>query len=401
MAIVEPFRGLRYDPGRVELERVLAPPYDVLSRAERDRLASSDEHQIVHADLPEPLGDPSSYPHAASVLSTWMGEGTLRLDPEPSVYLYRATWSDGEEAAERIGVLAALGVGDGQERGVLPHEQTTPKDVADRLALRRATGTDLSPIWALVPGPDFAADLAKLAEEAGLADAPAWRADGVRHQLLAVPEDQAGALCRSAAPTPVLVADGHHRLEVARRHAEERPDLPLAASALALLTPLDEATLPRAIHRVLSGVPLASLDSELRRLGAEVVTADVAPRSLLDPRQLETLSGPVIVSPEGTFVLRRPADADASADAEVIQPVLEAAARAHPEATIRFEHDPARAIDAARTDVVILLRPVGLRRLQAVVDTGSVLPPKSTFFWPKPPTGLVLRPFGPPLLGET
>jgi uncharacterized protein (DUF1015 family) len=51
--------------------------------------------------------------------------------------------------------------------------------------------------------------------------------------------------------------------------------------------------------------------------------------------------------------------------------------------------------------VVILLRPVGLRRLQAVVDTGSVLPPKSTFFWPKPPTGLVLRPFGPPLLGET
>lgn len=400
MAIVEPFRGLRFDPERVELERVLAPPYDVLSRAERDRLASSDAHQIVHADLPEPPGEPASYAHAASVLAGWVDEGALRLDAEPSLYLYRATWGERGQEAERLGVLAALGIGPGQERVVLPHERTTPKDVADRLALRQATGADLSPIWVLVPGSAFAADLAKLADVKGLADTPAHHLQGAHHQLVQVPGEEAEALRQSAAGTPVLVADGHHRLEVARRHASERPDLPGAAMALALLTPLDEATLPRAIHRVLSGVPSAEVEAALRRLGAELVPFTEAPEALLGPGRLESLAGPVLVSSDGARLLRLPADASQQADAEVVQPVLDALVRERAGAAVRFEHDPARALEAGSVDVAVLLRPVRLARLQAVVDTGSVLPPKSTFFWPKPPTGLVLRPFGPPLLRE-
>jgi len=395
MAIVKPFRGLRFDPGRVELERVLAPPYDVLSRADRDRLARSDEHQIVHADLPEPLGDPSSYANAAALLRRWVDEGVLRVDPEPSYYLYRTTWEEDGRTAERIGVLGALSIGPDQAGAVLPHERTTPKDVADRLALRQATGTDLSPIWVLVPNPTFAAGLAAVRRRAHLDETPMWRVDQARHQLLRLPSDAGADLERSVLAGAVLVADGHHRLEVARRHALEHPHLDGADLALALFTPLDVTTQPKAIHRVLDGVPAGALTEGLQAIGASLEPLLGAPESLLEAGWLDRAEGPVVISGNDRFVAHLPDSTSGRSDAEVVEAALQDLLRTHPGALVRFEHDLA---EAAKADLALLLRPVPLERLRAVVDTGAVLPPKSTFFWPKPPTGLVLRPFARPMV---
>ncbi|MFM8713259.1 MAG: DUF1015 family protein, partial [Actinomycetota bacterium] len=141
-----PFRALRY-AARHDLARVTAPPYDVLSAADRDALAALDEHNIVALDLP--IGQ-DAYASAAATLTQWRSDGVLALDPKPSFTLYRMRFTDASgQPRSTVGVIGALEVVDEGAGGVLPHERTTPKAKTDRLDLTRATKMNLSPVWGL------------------------------------------------------------------------------------------------------------------------------------------------------------------------------------------------------------------------------------------------------------
>src|SRR4249920_471302 len=147
----EPFVGLRYDTTKVPLEKVVAPPYDVMDEEERQRYADRHDRNIVRVDVPLESEGPGRYQEAAAVLVHWRSEDTIVDDPRPSYTLYRMAFTD--EAGRRretVGVIGALEVvATGVDRGggggdVLPHERTTPKASTDRLDLTRATEANLS-----------------------------------------------------------------------------------------------------------------------------------------------------------------------------------------------------------------------------------------------------------------
>ena len=141
----EPFAALRYAPS-LPLDKVVAPPYDVLSDSDVVALLKSHPRNIVAIDVPRDVDGPGRYELAGRRLNDWIDDGSLLRDPRPSFTLYRTRFTD-EASTERetVGVLGALEVVDEGAGGVLPHERTIPKAKTDRLDLTRATNTNLSP----------------------------------------------------------------------------------------------------------------------------------------------------------------------------------------------------------------------------------------------------------------
>ncbi len=147
----EPFRALRYDSANIpSLDAVTAPPYDVLSETDIDRLEARDPRNIVHVDVPRERDGDTRYDTAGKLLRQWIADGVMTLDPEPSFTLYRQKFVDAAgRARDIVGVVGALEVVDEGSGGVLPHERVTHKASTDRLDLTRATRANMSPIWGL------------------------------------------------------------------------------------------------------------------------------------------------------------------------------------------------------------------------------------------------------------
>jgi len=232
MTDVRPFRALRYDPEKVDLSRVIVPPYDVISPEERVAYWEGDPHCAIRLILTRDAAaeKDADYADVARLLAEWREAGVLVRDDAPAIYglRQRFTAPDGSSLV-REAFFAALHLEDYGKRIVLPHERTMTGPKADRLKQLRATGANLSSIFLLYEDPDdkLAATLAP-----AFAAGPTWRAVdsvGTEHALTRI--DDPGvvdAVRRFLAERPVVIADGHHRYEtaVANRDAqrEERPD---------------------------------------------------------------------------------------------------------------------------------------------------------------------------------
>ncbi len=172
----EPFPALRYAPD-VDLDAVIAPPYDVLSDADVDAYAARDDRNIVHVDVPR--GGADRYEQAGALLRRWVEEGVLVRDETPTLTLYRTRFTD-ETGVERdlVSVIGALEVVDEGAGGVLPHERTTPKASTDRLDLTVAARANLSPVWGL----SLATGLTELLRDPG-EPVGSVTVDGVTHAV--------------------------------------------------------------------------------------------------------------------------------------------------------------------------------------------------------------------------
>jgi len=146
----EPFAGVRYDPDRVRLDDVVAPPYDVISPDAQTELEARSPYNVVHVDLARAAQGVDRYTLAGRRFEDWLAQGILRTDPEPGFYAYGMGYHDPDGHRHQIaGVLGALEVSDPGEGDVLPHEETQHKVRDDRLNLLRACRADLSPVWGL------------------------------------------------------------------------------------------------------------------------------------------------------------------------------------------------------------------------------------------------------------
>ncbi|MFM8969955.1 MAG: DUF1015 domain-containing protein, partial [Actinomycetota bacterium] len=210
-----PFRALRYSTQH-DLAQVTAPPYDVLSAADREALAALTEHNIVTLDLP--IGD-DPYNTAATALAQWRSDDVLVLDPKPSFTLYRMRFTDASgETRNTVGVIGALEVVDEGAGGVLPHERTTPKAKTDRLDLTRATKMNLSPVWGLSVREQLTDSLVAAGEPLG----EFTDGDGVLHRVERVDDPpRVRNIASLVGAAPVLIADGHHRYAIARTYRDE------------------------------------------------------------------------------------------------------------------------------------------------------------------------------------
>ncbi|MDQ3147252.1 MAG: DUF1015 domain-containing protein [Actinomycetota bacterium] len=395
MARFEPFTGLRYRKD-IDLNQVTSPPYDVIADRERAMLAERTPYNAVHVDLPVEGADP--YAEAARRLGRWQDEGVLVTDAEPSFYLYRTGWHEPSgQARQTTGVLGALALPDPDGGGsdVLPHEHTTPKAKSDRLALLRATGHNLSPIWAL----SLAEGLSELSEPNGPPVGRCTDEAGVHHRLWRVTSSALlDAVTSLVASAPVVIADGHHRYETSMAFRDERRaagDGPGAADlTLALLVELTESELAvQAIHRLVRGLPedfdlVAALEPFFEPL--QLVAMDES----LTQRMVEVGGLALVVSGGSAWLLRPREDAFPAGIPDLDSSRLDVARAALPAHEVVYQHGPgavAERVDLGEFDAGFLLRPATVDQIAATARSRDRMPPKTTYFFPKPRTGFLFR----------
>lgn len=371
VARVEAFAGIRYDTAQVALPDVIAPPYDVVDEAERELLAARSPYNAIHIELPIPDPDLEldRYANAAHLLEAWIDAGVLRREAGAAVYVYRMSFA----GRSTTGVVAALGIGE----DVLPHEETMPKPKGDRLDLLRATRVNTSPIWGLSAGKGLGqlCSAAVAGLEGGRAEA-----EGVVHEVWAVTDEAAvSEICGVAGEGPILLADGHHRYETATAHRAES-DAPGAASVMAFIAELAEDELEIGpINRLVKGLPE----------GFDVAGA-LAAYFQVDSGD----EGIEMVTHEGRFVLTATADTDAAAGVELDSARLAVALASLPEHELTYQHGRQSlldAVDSGSAQAAFFLRPPTVAQIAEIAHGGRRMPPKTSFFQPKPRTGMVFR----------
>jgi uncharacterized protein (DUF1015 family) len=384
MVDVAAFDGLLYDPAVVgDLASVTSPPYDVVLPHEQDRLHRASPHNIALVDLgADTEGAPDTkYTRAADLLRRWRDEGALAPAGRPSVFPYEMRFAYRGTDRRVRGVLLEVTL-EPWGGSVLPHERTMASPVEDRLRLLRATRADLSPIYAVVGGPS--APQTALLERAAArpADREIVDEEGTHHRLWVEPLD--AELVAWYADETLLIADGHHRYQTALVHRDEMRAThgPGPWDAVMMLV-VDAATeeppvLP--IHRLVRGDGLPPIEGErvrdleevLARLGEDDLSFGAALRT---DDGLVHLLGRLEGRPPTVVALHETLLRDAD-DLAFIPDAALAEAR----------------VRAGEGRAALFLPPARVEHVREVVATGGRLPQKSTYFWPKPRTGMVIRP---------
>jgi uncharacterized protein (DUF1015 family) len=390
----EPFPALRYAPG-VDWSKVIAPPYDVLSEADLDRLGSTDPHNIVHVDVPRERDGAGRYEAAGARLRQWIAEGVLVRDDEPSFTLYRMSFVDATGRERHIvGVLGALEVVDEGAGEVLPHERTTPKASTDRLDLTRATNANLSPVWGLSLAEGLTSLLIEPGEPMG-----SVTVDGVTHSVERVTDVARGAAISALVwSDDVLIADGHHRYGIARVFRDEvraatGSDETPAELTLAFVSELvgDQLSV-EAIHRVYRDIDRDALVAALTS-GFDLEPAGPVSASTLAEMEARGCLCLLDRDGSGTWLVPRPGAFDGvrALDGAWLEHVLDGSG-----ASVTYQHGVAELRELIDTDAsitaAVLIRPVSVAEIERTAREGLLMPPKSTFFTPKLRTGLVVRP---------
>jgi uncharacterized protein (DUF1015 family) len=345
------------------------------------------------------------YERAAGTFVRWMEDGVLGRDPSPRFYAYRMDFTDRHGARRHTrGVIGALTLPEPGRNDVLPHERTLPKAKSDRLALLRAMRVNVDPIWGLSLGSGLTACLDDARPLASCVDA-----DGVRHELAAL--DDAGAISAVSAvvaSAPLVLADGHHRFETACTYRDELRGQGIepgrAAAIMTFVVELvDDELCIEPIHRLIDLPPATDVRAvladafEIRDAGANT------------PEGVDTLEdamgaehGLGLVDSRGlALALPRPAVRDqalasehpavAATDTAVIEAMV---VPRLPDASWEYRHDArgvAALVDKSSASAAILCSPVSVAQTRAAAVDRARMPQKTTFFWPKPRTGMVFR----------
>lgn len=389
----EPFHALRFaDNGNLGV--YCAPPYDVLSDYDRQQLAAQSAHNIVHIDLP--IADPPSdaYANASHLLQSWIENDVLQRDDEPSLTLYRTSFTDETGKSRNIvGVIGSLEVVDEGAGGVLPHEQTTPKAKTDRLDLTRATDANLSPVWGLSTKIGLSALLSEPGEPVG----SVVDAEGVIHSVeRVVDKSRIESICAAVSSSPVVIADGHHRYAISRTFRDEVRARTQSKDTGAELTLtyinelVEEQLSVAAIHRFYNG---ASAD-DLRKALTQFYTFEAA--TSVDDNILQEMNkrgSLVFIDDRMSVSWMTPKVGVFDSVRELDSARLEYAL-ADVDHTVGYQHGATEVqelVASGRATAAILIRPVSVAEIRRTADEGLLMPPKSTFFTPKLRTGLVMR----------
>jgi uncharacterized protein (DUF1015 family) len=340
VAVVRPFRALRYDPAVAgPLESLVAPPYDVIGAQEREELRGRNPYNVVRLTLPD------SEEEAAASLADWRERGVLVRDPEPACWWLAQDYVGPDGVARRReGFVAALQVEPYENRVVLPHERTHAGPKEGRLRLLRATRTQLEPLFFLWDG---------TVEVDGLGE-PDLQSGG--DSLWRLEPEFSDALVEELADAQLLIADGHHRYETTLASGEQW--------LLAVIVPTGQEGLTIfPTHRVAQSAGDASgtpIDTPRDHLPGPV---------LYRAGRYELLAGNGFLDPE---VVDRFAPSGVTYTAQ--------------------REEAVATVDRGEAEAAFLLRPTRIEDVWAVARRGDVLPQKSTFFYPKLTSGLLMLP---------
>ena len=435
MADLRPFRGLRYRPDVVgDLGSTLAPPYDVIDEEEQAALHERSPYNIVRLELAEQRPDEGSpedrYAQAAATLRDWRTSGVLVQEERPAFYSYVQEFEHEGHRRRRTALIARLRLEPWSAGIVRPHEETGAAAKQDRLQLLRHLRTNVSPIFAIYrddEGRDHEGRIARLLSESGAPLVDGATSGGQRHTLAAITDDAViEAISAALRETPLYIADGHHRYETALTYRDERQSQASAWTGeepenfvLVALTAVEDPGLTLLpIHRL---VRPASLPPDLfERLERFFHVEETTPKSYDGTALLRLLARQSAASgtafgalglEEGRLHLLTLKDRAAAQalmpprstawqalDVSVLQYAIlrETLGLDDTAGALDYTEDAERAmreVELGRWPLAFLLRGTRVEQILAVADAGERMPRKSTFFYPKLATGLVLHAF--------
>jgi uncharacterized protein (DUF1015 family) len=416
MADIQPFRALRYDPDRTGgLQDVVAPPYDVIDAPQRAALQSRSPYNIVAIDLPE--GGDDRYDDAAQRLDAWRRDGVIVEDDQSALWTLAQDYTgpDGRRRT-RQGFFARVRVEAYGAGKIRPHERTHPGPKEDRLRLTRATRANLSPIFSLYSDPTGSAWEALAPAHGSTPWAQTTDDDGTVNRLWRVTDPDAIATVEQVlGDTELLIADGHHRYETARVYAEEvGGEGPHQFVLMCLVSLQDPGLTVFPTHRLVRGLTEQQHEALAAALRRDFEIEPLEATDQLAPASGDTVRIGYIDShfrKPLMLTLKDPAIADAALpdraepyrrlDTAVLEALVLKGALQMTEDDIDhlnglgYARDFDQALElvgSAAYDAAFFMAPTPIERVQAVAGAGESMPPKSTYFFPKVPTGLLLNP---------
>lgn len=438
MAEIRAFRGVRYNLDRVgDGGLVVSPPYDVIDGTLQQALYDRHENNIVRIIQGKTDGDGPSdnvYTRARESYKGWLADGVLQVEEKPSLYVYTQTFDvhtpEGLKRKSRQGIVGLVEIQRLGEGGIFPHEHTMPGPKKDRLELMRHTEAAFGQIFSLFSDPDF--HVRSLLEPHVQSD-PLFQfddADGVNHAFWKVDDPKTvERVCTFLGTRELFIADGHHRYETAVNHRDEK----LAAGGeegagycyrMQTLVNMDdsEGMAINPIHRVVTDVSADDLE-KLKACLPETFEVEEVPFTDVDALAREIASraesgrpcfGALLGTPDTVTLLKLRSDVNIAdldreghsdawrqLDSGLLQMVLgdilqldtETLIKGEKIRFIKVEAEVRQAVQDSGSNVGFYLNPVGMQQLRDVVLAGERMPPKSTFFYPKVFTGLVIQDF--------
>jgi len=439
MADVRPFRGIRYNREAIgDLSLVVAPPYDVIDDAQRDSYYNKHPYNVIRLILNRPKKTDESidapYERAGQFLDRWLAQRILIKDSVPAFYLYRQRYLQESNYKECTGIVARVKVEEFSEGNILPHEDIMPKPLSDRMKLLEHTRTNLSSIHALYSDPSEKLKDPMLSEMDRFPIAQFQTQDGVAHDVWAVSDERFIARMSSFLKKKTLyIADGHHRyqtaLEYGKRlreagHIDDEDD-PRNFTMMMIVEMENPGLSVLPVHRVLLNSESFNADSLLNGIETWFTITEVevpkGPRSgqvyhLV--KQLERAGASTrafgLFLADGRFLLlswKSGLDVEKEIDGEyssaykkldvtvlqrlVIEKVLHMPPdRESIQANLLFTRDPLEAVefvDSGPGAAAFLLNATRVDEVREVADHGEKMPQKSTYFYPKPCSGVVMN----------
>jgi uncharacterized protein (DUF1015 family) len=416
----------------VDFSGVIAPPYDVLDESGKAALQAKHPNNIVNIDLPwlppKTVGPDEAYLRANMTLQAWLSAGILKRDTRAAIYPYTQTFDHAGKTFHRRGLMALVKLSPFGQGQVVPHEKTYAAAIEDRLKLTRATNVQLSPIFGLFSDPR--SEVTKTLYQNLGQPQLVGSINGVRNQLWSVNDSETeNKVIDLLGNKPIYIADGHHRYTMALQHQEDAkaqnggtlpPNHPANFCMFVLVSMQDDGLLILPTHRMIGGLQHFELEVFKRELGKNGTISDTPywPSQITEfmentlakapPNSFGLLDGATkkihLVTITNLDVMKQiePDHSDAwrKLDVAVLQSYLL-------DKIIQKEFGPDKEIvkgytadakeaaqktDGKQYQIAFLLRSTPLHALEELGKTKEVMPQKSTYFYPKLATGMVINP---------
>lgn len=411
MAEIKPIRALRYTEKAGALETCVCPPYDIVSDAEYAALCNANPRNLIRLELPQ--GGEDRYDRAGQLLDEWLQDGVLAQDETPGIYLYREAFTVAGKAYAFDGLVCRVKLHPFSDRVVLPHEETLSKAKEDRYCLMQATGCNFSSVYSLYRDEKGSIREVIRASQSLPVLAEFTDREGVTHSLRKIEDEKTITFLTDAfADKQLFIADGHHRYETALRYRDTvRPD---ADHILMTLVDLeDDGLVVLPTHRLIVDLPVDK-DALLQRASAffhaeeypDVTKAEEVLAAHQNRHAYALYTGgngfTLLAGREAAdrLTVEGRSEAYARLDVTVLHTLLleqvlgidkENMAR---QQNLRYTRSAAEAVDSVRkgaSTAAFLLNPTRIEEIRAVAEAGDKMPQKSTYFYPKLKTGLVMN----------
>jgi len=433
LAEVRPFPGMHYNGSMInDLAAVICPPYDIIPPRQQQELHLRNEYNCVRLEfgreLPQDTTTDNKYTRAAATQEQWLKQGILQIDETPAVYLHDHYFTHRGKEYKRRGLIAAIRLEEWDRMVIRPHEGTMMAPKSDRLSLLWALQANTSPILTLYE--DSQQRIASLlaTQQQGQPLLSSRKLDGERHDVWVIKApDVVNQISSSFAGQPLYIADGHHRYESALNYQRERracspsasEDEPFNFVMMTLVSFSDPGLLILPTHRLVRGIPKATLDGLMTKLklffdidelpidspddwkhvddlltGTNKIrlalfgltTRHLLVLTLCDPAQVN----PMMPNFHSDLYKRL---AVSIADHVILEKLLTLSSDSE-KANLTYTDDRVDAINrvvSQEYQLALLLSPARAEAIKAIADVGDKMPRKSTYFYPKLPAGLVFH----------